>query len=74
VYTLPEQARVKLVLTNMYGMTIRTLVDADQAAGSYTVRVNAINENLKPGVYLYKIEVNGGTASFNKTGKMMFTR
>ena len=74
VYTLPEQARVKLVLTNMFGQIIRTLVDAEQSAGTYNVNVNPLNDNLKTGVYLYRIEVSGATNSYNKTNKMLFTR
>jgi hypothetical protein len=74
VYTLPEQAKVKLVLTNMFGQVISTLVDAEQSAGLYTVKVNPSTENLKSGVYLYRIEVSGATATYNKTNKMMLAR
>jgi hypothetical protein len=74
VYTLPEQAKVTLVLTNMFGQTIRTLVDAVQSAGSYNVKVDPLTDNLKSGVYLYRIEVSGANTSINKTNKMMFVR
>jgi len=74
VYVLLEQAHVKLVLTNMYGEIIHTLVNADQTAGSYKVKVDPSTISLNAGVYLYKIEVNGVTTSFNKTNKMVFTR
>ena len=74
VYTLPEQGHVKLVLTNLFGEELRTLVDADQLAGSCTIRVNPMDDNLKPGVYLYKIKVDGLTTTFVRTNKMIFTR
>jgi hypothetical protein len=74
VYTMPEQGFVKLVITNMYGETIRTLVNGDTNAGSYQVTVDASDLNLTPGVYLYKIEVNGVTTNFSKINKMVFTR
>jgi hypothetical protein len=74
VYTLPEQAKVTLVLTNMFGQTIRTLVDAVQSAGSYNIKVDPLTDNLKSGVYLYRIEVSGANTSINKTNKMMFVR
>jgi len=74
VYNLPEQGHVKLTVTNMYGASITTLVDVDQAAGSYTVQVNPSELNMKPGVYLYQIEVTGAANTYNKTGKMLFTR
>ena len=74
VYTLPEQGHVKLTVTNMFGAVITTLVDAEQASGSYTLTVNPSDLNMKSGVYLYQIEVTGATNSYNKTGKMLFTR
>jgi len=58
----------------MYGETIRTLVNGDANAGSYQVTVDASDLNLTPGVYLYKIEVNGVTTNFSKINKMVFTR
>jgi hypothetical protein len=74
VYTLQEQGHVKLVLTNMFGEELITLADGDEAAGTYTIRVNPLDINLKPGVYLYRIKVDGVTTTFNKTNKMIFTR
>jgi chitodextrinase len=74
VYNLPEQGHVKLTVTNMYGVVLSTLVNTDQAAGSYTVKVIPSELNMKSGVYLYQIEVNGTTNTYSKTGKMLFTR
>ena len=74
VYTIPEQGHVKLVLTNLFGEELRTLADADQSAGSYTIRVNPVDDNLQAGVYLYKIKVDGVTTTYVKTNKMIFTR
>jgi hypothetical protein len=73
-YSLPEQAHVKLTITNMFGAVIATLAETDQMAGSYKVKVNPTDLNLKPGVYLYHIQVDGVTTSYNKTGKMVFNR
>ena len=74
VYSIPEDGKVTLVMTNMYGQTIRTLVDEAKAAGTYKVKVDASDGYLTPGVYLYRIEVDGTTNSYNKTNKMMLTR
>jgi hypothetical protein len=74
VYTLPEQGHVKLVLTNLLGEELSTLVDANQSAGSYTVRINPADKNIMQGIYLYNIKVDGVTATFMKTNKMIFTR
>lgn len=74
VYTIPEQGHVRLVMTNLLGVELRTLVDADQAAGSYTVRVNPIDYNLIQGIYLYKIKVDGVTTTYTRTNKMIFNK
>ena len=74
VYTIPVDGKVKLVVTNMFGQAVRTLVDEQQAAGTYKVKVKSDDGYLQPGLYLYTIEVDGATATFNKTNKMLFTR
>jgi len=73
-YTLPESGKVHLVLTNMFGQTMKVLVDEMQNAGTYNVTVNPVDYNLTPGVYLYKIEVAGATDTFVKVNKMMLTK
>jgi hypothetical protein len=74
VYTIPEQGHVKLVLTNLFGEELGTLVNADQTTGRYTIRIDPSAYNLTPGVYLYKIKVDGATSTFMRIGKMIFTR
>jgi hypothetical protein len=74
VYTLPEAGKVTLVITDMFGKTIRTLVDGFQAAGNYTIPVNAAELNMSSGVYLYRIEAAGATDTYVKVNKMIFAR
>jgi hypothetical protein len=74
VYTLPESAKVTLVITDMYGKTIRTLVNDVQTAGSHSIQVNAAELNLSAGVYLYRIDAAGETNTFMKINKMIFTK
>ena len=74
VYTLPESGHAILVLTDLYGQTIRTLVDQPENAGSYTVTVDPAGLNMTPGVYLYKIIFNSSTDTYVKVNKMVFTR
>jgi hypothetical protein len=74
VYSIPESGSVKLVVTDMYGKTVRTLVDEVQTAGNYSVNVNAAELNLSSGVYLYRIEVAGTSENFVKVNKLIFTR
>jgi hypothetical protein len=74
VYTIPEAGKVKLVITNMFGQQIRTLVDEQQVAGMYKVKVNPSDGFMQPGLYLYSIEVDGVTTTYTRTNKMVFTR
>jgi hypothetical protein len=74
VYTLPEAGQVKLVITDLYGKTISTLVDDSQEAGTYSVNVNGSELNLAAGVYLYRIEVAGANETFVKVNKLIFAR
>jgi hypothetical protein len=74
VYTLPEAGKVTLVITDMFGKTIRTLVDESQTAGTYSIPVNAAELNLTSGVYMYRIEAAGTTENYVKVNKMIFTR
>ena len=74
VYTLPEAGKVTLVITDMFGKTVRTLVDEVQTAGTYSIPVNADELNLTSGVYLYRIEAAGATDTYVKVNKMVFAR
>jgi hypothetical protein len=67
-FNLPEAGNVKLVVYNLLGQEVNTLVNEFKSAGSYTINFDATN--LTSGVYLYKIEANG----FVQTRKMMLIR
>jgi hypothetical protein len=73
-YTLPEAGHARLVLTDLYGKTIATLVDQQEKAGSHTVTVDPATLNMTSGVYLYKIIFESATDTFVKVNKMVFTR
>jgi len=73
LYTLPENCKVKLVLTNLLGNTLATLVDNLQVdAGTHTINVNPLEYHLSAGVYLYRIEAVGSSETFIKTNKLIF--
>ena len=56
-YELFEAAYVKLKVFDLIGKEITTLVDANQAPGSYTVEFDASKyANLTSGIYFYKLE------------------
>ncbi len=58
-YKIPGDCAVKLVICNIYGQEIRTLVDKNQAAGTYTV--NFSDENLPSGFYLCRLSAGAQT-------------
>ena len=67
-YELAEQTHVKLVVFNILGEEVATLVNSNQQAGSYKARFNA--SNLAGGMYVYRLE----TPAFTKTLKMSLVK
>lgn len=63
-YTIPAAAKVQLAIYNVLGQQVATLVDTDQAAGSYTVTFDA--SRLSTGTYFYTLRVG----DFMSTRKM----
>ncbi|MEI7897933.1 MAG: T9SS type A sorting domain-containing protein, partial [bacterium] len=74
VYTLPQAGHATLVLTDLYGKTIRTLADRQDKAGTHAVTVDPSVPGMAPGVYLYKIIFGNETDTWVKINKMVFTR
>jgi len=67
-YTLPKTGNVKLVVFDVLGREITTLVNGVKTAGTHVVNFDA--SNLSSGVYFYRIEANNFTA----TKKMMLVK
>jgi hypothetical protein len=74
VYNLPEAGHVKLLLTDVNGKTIRTLVDDANDAGFHKVLVDPAQLNMAAGVYFYRIIFESDSDSFTKVNKMVLTR
>jgi hypothetical protein len=64
-YELPVVSHVKLVIYNILGQEVGTLVNTVQNAGRYAVRFDA--RSLASGVYFYHLEAG----KFNQVKKMM---
>ena len=62
-YALASATNVRLVVYDMLGRAVETLVDGVQQAGRYDV--SFVAENLPSGLYLYRLET--GEAEFSKT-------
>jgi len=55
-FSIPETGTVKLIVYNLLGQEVRTLVNEQRQAGSYTELFNA--SELNSGVYFYELRVN----------------
>ncbi|MBS1518938.1 MAG: T9SS type A sorting domain-containing protein [Bacteroidetes bacterium] len=53
-YQIPKDGKVKLIIYNVLGKEILTLVDKFQQAGRYEINFNAVN--LSSGIYFYRFE------------------
>ena len=69
-YEVPQQATIQLVVYNLLGQEVVTLVNEVQQAGQYTVTWNARNaqgQSVSSGVYLYRLISSTG---FTQTKRM----
>ncbi len=73
-YILPENAKVRIIVTNVLGQPIATIVDETKEAGSYKNVVDANDLNLSSGIYFFQFEVSGATENYKYIGKMVFER
>ncbi|MDZ7361898.1 MAG: alginate lyase family protein [candidate division KSB1 bacterium] len=58
-YILPEEAKVRLLVYNIHGQKIRTLVDNVQAPGRYSINWNGrdqLDRDAGSGVYIIRLE------------------
>jgi hypothetical protein len=67
-FNLPEAGNVKLIIYNILGQEIQTLVNEFKEAGVHTINFNA--DNLNSGLYIYKLEAG----SFIQTRKMTLVK
>ena len=72
-FNLPVNSDVSLVIYNVLGQKIKTLVKGQRDAGDYTVTWDATNETgskVSSGIYFYQIT----SGSFNQTRKMVLIK
>ncbi len=73
-YQLHEATKVTLVVYNVLGQPVRTVVSGHQAAGAHSVRWDgrdATGHNVSTGAYLYVMTTENG---FRDTGRMLLLR
>ena len=77
-YELPTAGAVTLVVYNILGQEVVTLVEAQQTAGFHTVQWNGLNtskQQISSGVYFYRISVRDGNQSvFTNARKMLLLK
>ena len=65
-YQIPQDHQVNLVIYNLQGQKIRTLVAEQQKAGFYSVQWdgrNDVGQNVATGMYLYRVQAGSFVAS-----------
>lgn len=67
-FSLPKAADVKLVVFDILGREVATLVNEFRSAGNHNIEFNA--SNLSSGVYFYRLE----TDNFTDTKKMLLIK
>ncbi|HRN27083.1 MAG TPA: T9SS type A sorting domain-containing protein [Ignavibacteriaceae bacterium] len=67
-FTLPQAGIVKLIIFNLLGQEVKTLVNESKEAGAHTINFDA--GNLNSGIYIYKLEAG----SFTQTRKMTLVK
>lgn len=67
-YGLPKNSFVKLVIYDILGKEIETLVNEMQTSGTYSIDWNA--SKYSSGIYLYKIQTDG----FSETKRMLLVK
>jgi polyhydroxybutyrate depolymerase len=73
-YSIPEISKVSLILFNLLGEEVATLVNEEKVAGYYTKEFNA--SILPSGVYFYQLKAtpSGQAGSFIETKKMLLLK
>lgn len=72
-YQIPNPGKISLIIYNILGQQVKSLINTSQPAGYYTIRWNGRDDagiNVASGVYFYRIRAG----NFVQTKKMMFIK
>jgi hypothetical protein len=67
-YQLPVNGKVTISVYNQIGQLVKTLVDGNQNAGDYSIRMDA--NNLMPGIYIAKLRLTNTNVDLTGTLKL----
>jgi hypothetical protein len=77
-YQLPDAGNVRIVIYNMLGQMVKTLVNEEHSAGYYSQLWNGTDDTdrkVASGVYIYRIEVTGAqNKRFTEVKKMIMIK
>ncbi len=68
-YSIPEDAHVEILIYNIKGQRVKTLLNEKVSKGKYNIVWNGVDENNTPvasGVYFYNLRADNRTISVNK--------
>ena len=71
-FDLPIDSRVNIVLYDITGKEVKTLVNDQRTAGYYTVQMDG--SSLSSGTYFYRVMTKSSGADFTMTKKMMLVK
>ena len=69
-YGLPHDERVELMIYNVLGQKVKTLVNEPKKAGRYTISFNAVEFGMASGLYFYLLRAG----DFTRTRKMLLIK
>ena len=73
-YQLPGKSDVKIVIHNMLGQNVITLVDEKKMAGNYSLKWNGLNqagEKVGTGLYFLTLSARADSRNYTKTNKLL---
>ncbi len=77
-FSLPEQSNVKIVIYDLLGRIVKTIVDDSRPAGSFNIMWNGKNENnyaVSSGIYFYSLNAVGAdNKKFTSFKKMILLK
>jgi len=71
-YDMPVSGHVSIVVFNILGQQVATVLDLVQEAGSYKVQWDA--SKLTSGVYIYQLTVEGASQKYTKANRMILMK
>ena len=71
-YSIPVDGKVKLEVQNLLGQTITTLVEETQAAGNYSLKLDA--EMLQQGIYSVVLKLSGKEGDLVRSIKLVVNK